>query len=70
MVGELETPLPEKAFLEYLKAHMQTNTIRHSSFLNKDIKRIAVLGGSGAFGINAAKKAKADVYNYIRFKIS
>jgi dinuclear metal center YbgI/SA1388 family protein len=62
MVGELETPLPEKAFLEHLKVHMQTNTIRHSSFLNKEIKRVAVLGGSGAFGINAAKKAKADIY--------
>lgn len=62
MVGELDTSLPENAFLEYLKAHMQTSTIRHSKFLNKPIKRVAVLGGSGAFGINAAKKAKADIY--------
>ena len=62
MIGELETPLPEKAFLEYLKAHMQTEVVRHSSFLNKPIKRIAVLGGSGAFGIGAAKAKKADVY--------
>ena len=62
MVGELETELPEKAFLEYLKSYMQTNTIRHSKFLNKTVKRVAVLGGSGAFGIAAAKRAKADVY--------
>ena len=62
MIGELETELNESAFLEYLKAHMQTSTIRHSNFLNKNVKRVAVLGGSGAFGINAAKKAKADVY--------
>lgn len=62
MVGELETELPEKAFLEYLKSYMQTSTIRHSKFLNKTVKRVAVLGGSGAFGIAAAKRAKADVY--------
>ncbi len=62
MVGELETPLQEDAFLQYLKAHMQTSAIRHSAFLNKKIKRVAVLGGSGAFGINDAKRAKADAY--------
>ena len=62
MVGELETSLQEKDFLQYLKTHMQTSTIRHSAFLNKKIKRIAVLGGSGAFGINDAKRANADVY--------
>jgi dinuclear metal center YbgI/SA1388 family protein len=62
MIGELETELTERAFLEYLKSHMQTKMVRHSNFLNKNIKRIAVLGGSGAFGISAAKRAKADVY--------
>ncbi len=62
MVGELETALPEQAFLEYLKAHMQTPAIRHSAFTNKPIKRVAVLGGSGAFAIGNAKAKKADVF--------
>ena len=62
MIGELEKELPEHAFLEYVKAHMQTKAIRHSAYLNKPIKKVAVLGGSGAFGIPNAKAAKADVY--------
>jgi dinuclear metal center YbgI/SA1388 family protein len=62
MVGDLDIALPENAFLEYLKSHMQTSSIRHSKLLNKSVKRIAVLGGSGAFGISAAKRANADAY--------
>jgi len=38
---------------------MEAKGIRHSSFLNKKIKTVAVLGGSGAFAIAAAK---ADVF--------
>ena len=62
MVGELEEPLTEKAFLNYVKDKMNTACIRHSAFLNKKIKKIAVLGGSGSFAINAAKAAGADAF--------
>jgi hypothetical protein len=62
MIGELETALTEQAFLAYLKAHMQTPAIRHSAFTKRPIKRVAVLGGSGAFAINDAKAKKADVF--------
>ncbi|AJR03644.1 Nif3-like dinuclear metal center hexameric protein [Siansivirga zeaxanthinifaciens] len=62
MVGELEEPLTEKAFLNYVKDKMNTACIRYSAFLNKKIKKIAVLGGSGSFAINAAKASGADAF--------
>ena len=62
MIGELETPLNEEAFLKFLKESMNTKCVRHSKFTNKPIKKIAVLGGSGSFAINAAKQAGADVF--------
>ena len=62
MVGELITPLSETEFLKHLKNKMKAGCIRHSSFLNKPIKNVAVLGGSGSFAINAAKAAGADAF--------
>ncbi|WP_299387198.1 Nif3-like dinuclear metal center hexameric protein [uncultured Lacinutrix sp.] len=62
MVGDLAKPMSETEFFDFLKTKMNTKNIRHSSFLNKPVQRIAVLGGSGSFAIQAAKSAKADVY--------
>ncbi|MFD0989694.1 Nif3-like dinuclear metal center hexameric protein [Mariniflexile jejuense] len=62
MVGELEESMTELDFLGYLKTKMNTKCIRHSSFLNKKIKKIAVLGGSGSFAIEAAKSTGADAF--------
>jgi dinuclear metal center YbgI/SA1388 family protein len=60
--GVLKNPLSEAAFLHLLKESFGTPCIRHSVFRGRDIKKIAVIGGSGAFGIEAAKIAKADVF--------
>ena len=62
MIGTLENPMDESTFFRFLKNKMKTNTIRHSNFLNKPITKVAVLGGSGSFAIQAAKAAKADVF--------
>lgn len=62
MIGTLDTEMEEKAFLQQLKQNMRTPVIRHSPLLGKKVKNVAVLGGSGAFAISAAKKAKADVF--------
>jgi len=62
MMGELENEMEEKEFLDYLKEKMQTNCIRHSKLLNKKIKKVAVLGGSGSFAISNAKQNEADVF--------
>lgn len=62
MIGELEQPLSEVDFLTHLKTKMQTGCIRHSALRDKNIKKVAVLGGSGSFAINAAKAAGADAF--------
>jgi len=62
MIGELETALSERDFLQMVKDQMQTDQIRHSVFTNKNIKKVAVLGGSGSFAIKNAIAAGADAY--------
>ena len=62
MIGELETALSEADFLQMVKEKMQCGIIRHSNFLDKKIKKVAVLGGSGSFAIGQAKKMKADAF--------
>ena len=62
MTGELETPMEEQDFLEFLKERFNTGCIRHSALLGKPVKKIAVLGGSGSFAIQNAKNSGADVF--------
>ncbi|HLS12798.1 MAG TPA: Nif3-like dinuclear metal center hexameric protein [Flavobacteriaceae bacterium] len=62
MLGEWKDPMPEKEFLSYVKDKMQTDCIRHSKLLGTPIQRVAVLGGSGSFAINAAKRAGAQAF--------
>lgn len=62
MVGELAQALSEKDFLQMLKDKMQTDCVRYSALTGKLIKKVAVLGGSGAFAIGDAIKAQADAF--------
>ncbi|MFT5892119.1 MAG: dinuclear metal center YbgI/SA1388 family protein [Dokdonia sp.] len=62
MVGDLKESISEIDFLKLVKKTFKTGGIRHSELLNKSIKRVAVLGGSGAFGISQAIRNKADIY--------
>lgn len=68
MIGELTSAKDEKDFLEFLKKTMNTECIKHSALLHKKIKKVALLGGSGSFAIEAAKKAGADVFISADFK--
>ena len=68
MIGEFETEMDEKDFLLFLKKTMKTDCVRHSAFINKKIKKVAVLGGAGSFAISNAKKAGADAYISADFK--
>ncbi|MES2240083.1 MAG: Nif3-like dinuclear metal center hexameric protein [Bacteroidota bacterium] len=62
MIGEFENPMNEKEFLALVKDKMQADGIRHSAFLGKPIKKVAVLGGSGSFAIKNAIQAGADAF--------
>ncbi|MEE9408014.1 MAG: Nif3-like dinuclear metal center hexameric protein [Polaribacter sp.] len=68
MIGELSVEMEESAFLLFLKKTMKTDCVRHSNFINKKIKKVAVLGGSGSFAIANAKSAGADAYVSADFK--
>ena len=62
MIGELENPMSEIDFLQFVKDKMQCGGIRHSQLLDKPIHKIAVLGGSGSFAIKSAIQANVDVF--------
>lgn len=62
MVGELPNEISEQEALQHIKDTFKSKGIRHSCFLNKPIKKIAVLGGSGAFAVKNAIQAKADLF--------
>ena len=62
MLGHFEESMRAVDFLAHLKNVMKTGCIKHSALLNKNIKTVAVLGGSGSFAIGAAKAAGADAF--------
>ena len=68
MIGELPEAMSESDFLNYTKMTFNTGCVRHSEKLNKTIKKVAVLGGSGSFGITNAIQTKADAYISADFK--
>ncbi|WP_299119547.1 Nif3-like dinuclear metal center hexameric protein [uncultured Winogradskyella sp.] len=61
MIGELQSEMSAKDCLLYIKNKMNTECVRHTTLSEKPIKKIAVLGGSGSFAINAAKAKGADL---------
>lgn len=62
MIGEFQNAITEGDFLQLLKQKMKANGIRHSKLLHKNIKKVAVLGGSGSFAIEKAMAAGADAF--------
>ncbi len=61
-IGELKTPMEENKFLEFIKNRMKSGFLRHSKLLNKKIRKVAVLGGSGSFAIQDAIEQHAEVF--------
>ncbi len=68
MYGLLPNPMEEKEFLQFVKRKLPTDCIRHSKLTGKRIQKVAVLGGSGSFGLEKAKQVKADAYISADFK--
>lgn len=60
--GDFENEMAEEEFLNFVKEKFNLKVIRHSRFNSKKIKRVGVLGGSGANGISAAISQKCDAY--------
>jgi dinuclear metal center YbgI/SA1388 family protein len=68
MIGELPTPMSEALFLQHIKKQLNTSLIRFTRFLNKEVKKVAVCGGSGSFLLHEAIAQKADVFITADFK--
>ena len=62
MVGELETSVDERVFLNSLKEIFNCGMIRHTKLMGRQIKRVAFCGGSGSFLLNAAKSERAEIF--------
>jgi dinuclear metal center YbgI/SA1388 family protein len=62
LLGELPEPVSETALLELLKQKFNLSVIRHTPFLGKPVKKIALCGGAGSFLTGSAVAAGADFY--------
>lgn len=62
VVGELAVPVEETVFLENIKKVFNVPVVRHTAFINRPIKRVAVCGGAGSFLISRALATGADAY--------
>lgn len=67
MIGDLPEALAPEAFLAHLKKCMNTNVIKYTP-VNKQIKKVAVCGGSGSFLLKNAISAGADAFVTADFK--
>jgi len=68
IVGELEKPVPEAEFLSFLKMTFNAGCIRHTAFLNRPVKKVALCGGSGSELLGNALGAGADIFITADFK--
>ncbi len=68
IVGELREDLSEQEFLTMLKLKFNVPIVRHTQFLGKPIKKIAVCGGSCSFMLKQAMRANADAFVSADFK--
>ncbi|WP_185856296.1 Nif3-like dinuclear metal center hexameric protein [Blattabacterium cuenoti] len=62
IIGSISEKMNESDFLIYLKNIMNLSCLRHSPFTGREIKKIAMIAGSGSFGIEEAIKKKANVF--------
>ncbi len=62
LIGQLLDPISENELLTILKSAFNLTVIKHTSFLNKPISKIALCGGAGIFLLPTAIAAEADVF--------
>lgn len=62
IIGELEQPEKSEVFLNRIKEIFKTGVIRHSHPPKKEIKRVALCGGSGSFLMPKAISKGADAF--------
>jgi dinuclear metal center YbgI/SA1388 family protein len=68
LIGELDLPMGEEAFLSMVKERLQAGVVRHTQLLGRSISRVAVCGGSGSFLLNKAIASGAHAFVSADFK--
>ena len=62
LVGELPQPEAEADFLARVKRDFCVQSLRHSAAAGREIRRVALCGGAGAFLLGEAVRAGADCF--------
>ena len=62
MIAEIPEPQNPLDFLKLLKNNLKADGIRYTSVVNKQIKKVAICGGSGSFLLQAAIRSGADIF--------
>lgn len=62
IIGELEQPEEETAFLSRLKTIFHVPVVRHTALRGTPVAKVAVCGGAGSFLTGAALAQGADMY--------
>jgi dinuclear metal center YbgI/SA1388 family protein len=68
MIGELPEDIEPNEFLKRLKSKMKVGCVRHTTLIDKKIRKVAVCGGAGSFILSKAIEAGADIYISADFK--
>lgn len=62
IIGNLPAPMAAQEMLAHIKGSMKAACIRHTDFGGKNIKTVAICGGSGSFLLRDAVAAGADIF--------
>jgi hypothetical protein len=62
LIGELQHPMEESQFFNHVSSIFGLSVVKHTRFLGKKIKKVAVCGGSGSFLTSKAIQHQVDVF--------
>ncbi len=62
MIGSFPAAVPESDFVRMAKKQWQLQVLRHSRFRGKNVRKVALCGGAGAFLLPDALAAGADAF--------
>lgn len=62
LLGDLPEEMDEITFLSFIRRTFNTPVVRHSTLVNKPVKKLAICGGAGSFLISKALAAGAQAY--------
>ncbi|MDD3038546.1 Nif3-like dinuclear metal center hexameric protein [Bacteroides sp.] len=62
VIGELENPETEFEFLNRIKKIFEVGCLRHNKLTGREVKKVALCGGAGAFLLPQAIRSEANVF--------